>query len=27
VRWTTGLALVVIVAYGVALWAMASKPA
>jgi hypothetical protein len=27
VRWTTGLALLVIVAYGVALWAMASKPA
>jgi hypothetical protein len=27
VRWTTGLAVIVIVAYGVALWAMAAKPA
>jgi hypothetical protein len=27
VRWTTGLAAVIIVAYGVALWAMATKPA
>jgi uncharacterized integral membrane protein len=26
-RWTTGLALLLIVAYGVALWAMATKPA
>jgi hypothetical protein len=27
VRWTTALAAIVIVAYGVALWAMATKPA
>ena len=27
VRWSTGLTLFVIVAYGVALWAMATKPA
>jgi heme A synthase len=27
VRWTTGLTLLLIVAYGVALWAMATKPA
>ena len=27
VRWTTALATIVIVAYGVALWAMAAKPA
>jgi hypothetical protein len=27
VRWTTGLTLLLIVAYGVALWAMAAKPA
>jgi hypothetical protein len=27
VRWTTGLTLLLIVAYGVAIWAMASKPA
>ena len=27
VRWTTALAVVVIVAYGVAVWAMATKPA
>jgi hypothetical protein len=27
VRWTTALALIVIVAYGVAIWAMATKPA
>ena len=27
VRWTTGLAALVIVAYAVALWAMATKPA
>jgi hypothetical protein len=26
-RWTTGLTLLLIVAYGVALWAMATKPA
>jgi uncharacterized integral membrane protein len=26
VRWTSGLALLLIVAYGVALWAMAAKP-
>jgi hypothetical protein len=26
-QWTTGLTLLLIVAYGVALWAMASKPA
>lgn len=26
-RWTTGLTLLLIVAYGVALWAMAAKPA
>jgi hypothetical protein len=26
VRWTTGLSLLLIVAYGVAIWAMASKP-
>ena len=27
VRWTTALGVIVIVAYGVALWAMAAKPA
>jgi hypothetical protein len=27
VRWTTGLTLLLIVAYGVALWAMTTKPA
>ena len=27
VRWTTGLTLLLIVAYTVAIWAMASKPA
>jgi hypothetical protein len=27
VRWTTGLTLLLILAYGVALWAMATKPA
>jgi hypothetical protein len=27
VRWTTGLTLLLILAYGIALWAMATKPA